>query len=184
MLSSWKNLIGLYWYVKKTSRPNGSRPNGAVFGSRPNGSRPNGKTPNWYAMRDRLAVETPEERKTRLQRMSTNQHERLAVGTPEEREVRLEHYSTRYREQQSVQPQFPLLQQCSIQAKMQKFHVNMATLDTPTCSTCSERFPGLHFHSTSNECLCGPPWGSYIHTDTTCIQHVNMGPAQDRPNNR
>ena len=36
---------------------------------------------------------------------------------------------------------------------MRKLHANMATLDTPTCSTCSERFPGLHFHSKSNECL-------------------------------
>ena len=26
--------------------------------------------------------------------------------------------------------------------KMQKIHANMATLDTPTCTTCSERFPG------------------------------------------
>ena len=103
--------------------------------------------------RERMAAETPEERQRTLQRMSTNQHERLAVETPEERELRLDQYSTRYREQQSVQPQLPLLQQCSIQAKMHKFHVNMATLDTPTCSTCSERFPGLHFHSTSNECM-------------------------------
>ena len=100
-----------------------------------------------------LAVEIPEERETTLQCMSTNQHERVAVETPEEGEMRLEQYSTRYREQQSVQPQLPLLQQCSIQAKMHKFNVNMATLDTPTCSTCSERFPGLHFHSTSHECL-------------------------------
>ena len=103
--------------------------------------------------RERLAVETPEEREGRLQRMSTNQHERLAVETPEERESRLECYITRYMEQQSVQPQLPLFQQCSIQAKMRKSHANMATLDTQTCSTCSERFPGLHFHSKSNECL-------------------------------
>ena len=103
--------------------------------------------------RERMAAETPEEREARLQRLSTKQHEKLAVEPPDEREARLEHYSTRYREQQPVQPQLPLLQQCSIQAKMRKFHVNMATLDTPMCSTCSERFPGLHFHSTSNECL-------------------------------
>ena len=48
-------------------------------------------------------------------------------------------------EQQSVQPQLPLFR---------KFHANMATLDTPTCFICSERFPGLHFHSKSKECLC------------------------------
>ena len=113
---------------------------------------------------ERLAVETPEERETRLQRMSTNQRERLAVETPEKRELRLECYSTRYElrlecystrymEQQSVPLELPLFQQCSIQAKMRKFHANMATLDTLTCSTCSERFPGLHFHSKSDECL-------------------------------
>ena len=90
----------------------------------------------------------------RLEQMSTNQHKMLAVETPEEREMRLEHYSTRYREQQSVQPQLPLFQQCSIQAMMRKFHPNMATLDTLTCPTCSDRYPGLHFHSKSNECLC------------------------------
>ena len=96
--------------------------------------------------RERMAAETTEV-------MSTNQRERLAVETPEERELRLECCSTWYMEQQSVQPELPLFQQCSIQAKMRKFHANMATLDTPTCSTCSERFPSLHFHSKSNECL-------------------------------
>ena len=102
-------------------------------------------------MRDRLAAETTEERETRLQRVSTNQHERLAVETPKERELRLECYSTRYMEQQFVQPQLPLFQQCSIQPKMRQFHANMATLNTLTCSICSERFPGLHFHSKPNE---------------------------------
>ena len=43
-------------------------------------------------MRDRLAAETAEARETRLQRMSTNQHEMLAVETPEERELSLECY--------------------------------------------------------------------------------------------
>ena len=101
---------------------------------------------------ERLAVETPEERERRLQLMSTNQHGRLAAETTEERELRLECYSTWYMEQ-SVQPQLPLFQQCSIQAKMRKFHANMATLETLICFTCSERFPCLHFHSKSNECL-------------------------------
>ena len=103
-------------------------------------------------MRDRLAAETPEETVTRLQQMSTYQHERLAVETPEERERRLQHYSVRYREQ-SAQPQLPLFQQCSVKAKMHKFHANMATLDTPVCTTCSERFPGLQLYSNSTECL-------------------------------
>ena len=79
-------------------------------------------------------------------------HERLAVETPEARETRLQRYSVRYREQ-SAQPQLPLFQQCSIKAKMRKFHANMATLDTPVCTTCSESFPGLQLHSKSTECL-------------------------------
>ena len=58
-----------------------------------------------------------------------------------------------HREQQNVQSHLPLLQQCSIQAKMHKLHANMATLDTPVCTTCSERFPGLQLYSKSTECL-------------------------------
>ena len=46
--------------------------------------------------------------------------------------------------------QLPLFQQCSIQAKMS--WRNMATLYTPTCSTCSERFPGP-LSPKPNECL-------------------------------
>ena len=38
-------------------------------------------------------------------------------------------------------------------AKMLKFHANMATLDTPTCSTCSQRFAGS-LSPKPNECLC------------------------------
>ena len=103
-------------------------------------------------MRESLAAKTPEERETRLQQMSTYQRERLAVETPEERETRLQRYRARYREQ-SAQPQLPLFQQSSVRAKMGKFHASMATLDTPVCTTCSERFPGLQLYSNSAECL-------------------------------
>ena len=95
---------------------------------------------------ERLAVETPEERETGLQQMSNHQHEKLAVEAPAERETRLQCYSARCREH-SAQPQLPLFQQCSIKAKMREFYANMTTLDTPVCTTCSERFPGLQVHS-------------------------------------
>ena len=52
-----------------------------------------------------------------------------------------------------AQPQLPLFQQCSVKAKMHTFHANMATLDTPVCTTCSEKFPGLQLYSNSTECL-------------------------------
>ena len=57
----------------------------------------------------------------------------------------------RYREQ-SVQPQLPLFQLCSVKAKMCKFDANMTTLDTPVCTICSERFSGLQLHFKSTEC--------------------------------
>lgn len=39
--------------------------------------------------RERIPAETPDERETRLQRMSTNERKRLTVETPEECETRL-----------------------------------------------------------------------------------------------
>ena len=92
---------------------------------------------------ERLAAETTTERDTRLQRM----RDRLAAETNEERDARLECDRARHREQQNVQSQLPLLQQCSIQAKMCKLHANMATLDTPVSTTCSERFPGIQLYA-------------------------------------
>ena len=89
----------------------------------------------------RLAVKTPAERETTLQQRSTNRRERLAVETPEERDLRLECYSTRCREQQPIYSH-KCFNSVPFKAKMQKFYTNMATLDTPACSTCSERFPG------------------------------------------
>ena len=54
-------------------------------------------------MRDRVAAETPEERETRLQQMSTSQCERLAVETPEPRETRLQRMNTNQHEQFAVE---------------------------------------------------------------------------------
>ena len=48
--------------------------------------------------------------------------------TTEESDTRFEYDRARHREQ-TVQSSLPLFQQCSIQAKMQTSHANMATLD-------------------------------------------------------
>ena len=61
---------------------------------------------------DRLAAETEEQREAKLQRMCANQSERLAAETEQQRETRLQ----RDRERQQ-QPQLPLLEQPSVQAK-------------------------------------------------------------------
>ena len=91
---------------------------------------------------ERMAVGTEEQREARLQRMRANQSDRLAVKTEQQREARLQ----RDREGQQ-QPQLPLLEQPSVQAKMRKFRSQFSTLDVPTCTTCSKGFPGLKFHS-------------------------------------
>ena len=101
-------------------------------------------------MRDRLASETEEERAARLQRMSANQHHRLAAETGSEREVRLHRNSEGQRGQQS---QLPLFEQPSVQAKMRKFHAEIAALELQKCTTCSEGFPGLQPRSHSTECV-------------------------------
>ena len=101
-------------------------------------------------MRDRLASETEEERAARLQQMSANQHHRLAAETGREREARLQRNREGQRGQQS---QLPLFEQPSVQAKMQKFHAEIAALEMQKCTTCSEGFPGLQLRSHSTECV-------------------------------
>ena len=99
----------------------------------------------------RLASETEEERAARLQQMSANQHHRLAAETGSEREARLQRNREGQRGQQS---QLSLFEQPSVQAKMRKFHAEIAALEMQKCTTCSERFPGLQLrsHSTARTC--------------------------------
>ena len=102
-------------------------------------------------MRDRLASETEEERATRLQQMSANQHHRSAAEAGSEREARLQRNREGQRGQQS---QLPLFKQPSVQAKMRKFHAEIAALEMQKCTTCSEGFPGLQLRSHCTECVC------------------------------
>ena len=103
------------------------------------------------AVKDRLASETEEERAARLQQMSANQHHRLAAETGSEREARLQRNREGQRGQQS---QLPLFEQLFVQAKMRKFHAEIAALEMQKCTTYSEGFLGLQLCSHSTECVC------------------------------
>ena len=124
--------------------------------------------------RHRLASETEEERAAKLQQMSANQCHRLATETEEERAARLQRMRDRLaseteeeragsereaklqrnREgQRGQQSQLPLFEQPSVQAKMRKFHAEIAGLEMQKCTTCSEGFPGLQLRSHSTECV-------------------------------
>ena len=82
-----------------------------------------------------------------------SKQERLASETAEDRTARLQYYSDRHRELQVVQSQLPLFEQRSVRTKMSSFHDHLASLDSPQCTTCSERFPGLWLCSSSTECI-------------------------------
>ena len=79
---------------------------------------------------ERLTAETEQQREARLERLSTLQSERLASETPEQRVARLLRDRQGHRDQHS---QLPLLDQPSVQSKMQKFHEHFTALDVPIC---------------------------------------------------
>ena len=67
--------------------------------------------------------------------------QRLVAESKEERATRLE----------NVQPD-QHLPPFDVQSAMRSFHQEMSTIDTPTCSTCMEKFPGMKVNGQS-ECL-------------------------------
>ena len=97
--------------------------------------------------RDRLTNKTIEEIKARLQRMSDRQHNRLhGVGDYqgrggyttnvtgyhlrllfENRETRLEYCRDRFSEQQVLQSQLSLFEQCCVRTKMLRFHAHITS---------------------------------------------------------
>ena len=85
----------------------------------------------------RLKDETDKERVIRLELMQ----QRLVAESKEERATRLE----------NVQPDqhLPPFEQRCVQSAI---HQEMSTIDTPTCSTCMEKFPGMKVNGQS-ECL-------------------------------
>ena len=83
-------------------------------------------------------METDQEREMGLAQVSTaQQHQRL--GTESE-EVSL---------QTNKGIHFTQLDQHHVQAKMSEFHKEMSTINTPTCTICMEKFPGLKVNSYS-----------------------------------
>ena len=83
-------------------------------------------------MRDRLAAKSVEGMEMRLQQMSSSQRERLAAWNAEEREIRLQHPQGAA-SAPTQEPGNEAIQQHAVQAKMQKFHAQMAALEvSPT----------------------------------------------------
>lgn len=117
-------------------------------------------------MWDKLAAENPEEWERRLCRWAPPSV-KGGQFKPKERELQLECYST---ENNSLWTHsLHCFNSVPIRPiKPTKIHANMATLDMPTRSNCSETFPGLRFHPKSNECL---PWQACSKIILLCKQH-------------
>lgn len=102
--------------------------------------------------RDKRANESVEERRERLtkrnERDRARRAARIELAPPE---------ATRTQEPNpnitaNLAPDFPLLEQHQVQVAMKSFHQEMSTIQTPKCSTCMERFPGIQLNS-RGECL-------------------------------
>ena len=113
-------------------------------------------------MRKRLEAETPEQRVARLEQMSTLQKQRLEIETPEQRAARLEQLPTRLnllQQTKSAQSNIskkmcaPQIDQGYVKDKMNRFHTEMLSIESPLCTTCLEKFPGTKMSVKSPECL-------------------------------
>ena len=97
-------------------------------------------------------METDEEREARLKHMSHLKKLRMSLETDEERATRLSAAQQRPAEIR-WDGHLPLLEQHDVQATMRSFHQDMATIESPMCSTCMEKFPGLKISARTSECL-------------------------------
>ena len=110
--------------------------------------------------RQRLATEEEDRRTSSLEQPRAYQSEVMEVETQGEREARVERMShLRKVAQEESQARIlwgghlPLLEQHHVQATMRAFHQDMATIESPVCATCMEKFPGLKVNARTSECL-------------------------------
>ena len=104
----------------------------------------------------RLATETAEQRVARLEQMKAQQQQRLATETQKERTARLNHLQHNRDARQhdvSLDTHLPLLEQKHVKERMEKFHQEMMSIESPTCLVCMEKFPGMKVNPHTNECL-------------------------------
>ena len=100
----------------------------------------------------RLSTEVDEERAARLENMSHNRELRRSSELDEERADRLG-ASAAHIGSQAETRHLPMLEQHHVQARMCHFHQEISTIESPTYSTCMEKFPGMKVSVNGSECL-------------------------------
>ena len=98
---------------------------------------------------ERIDSETPSERAARLQDLRAHRQERIDSETPEETAARRQRDREAHSHRPSPVSAQPLLHQPAVQARMRKFHSQLASLEVSTCTTCLERFPGMTTRQTA-----------------------------------
>ena len=103
----------------------------------------------------RLSRETSEGRTARLENMSHNRELRRSSELDEDRADRLGASAAQVGSQAETRQDrhLPMLEQHHVQARMRHFHQEIATIESPTCSTCMEKFPGMKVSVNRSECL-------------------------------
>ena len=94
-------------------------------------------------------MELKEERAVRLEHMSALQHQRLATESSDGRAVRLNNLEQNRNAHQKSH--LALLERLSVHENMLKFHKEIYVIQTPTCSTCMEKCPGMNTISKTSE---------------------------------
>ena len=103
----------------------------------------------------RLSTEVDEERAARLENMSHNRDLRCSSELDEDRADRLRASAAQVGSQAETRldRHLPVFEQHHVQARMRHFHQEIATIESLTCSTCMEKFPGMKVTVKGSECL-------------------------------
>lgn len=86
--------------------------------------------------------------------MRVRQIQRLATESDEQRERRLSRlqHNRQERNSEASDVHLPMLEQQRVQNRMKKFHEAISAIETPLCTTCLEKFPGMRMSTRSSEC--------------------------------
>ena len=103
-------------------------------------------------IKQHLKAETPKPRLDLLNRMSTRQQDRLEVETQEQTSARLSRLEQN-RTSGSNGGAVPSLNENRVKEKVKMLHKEMASIESPICCTCLEKFPGTKMASKPSECL-------------------------------
>ena len=85
----------------------------------------------------------------------TLQQQRLEVETPQERDARLNISQQTKSAQSDISKKMcaPQIDQGYVKGKMNRFHTEMLSIESPLCTACLEKFPGTKMSVKSPECL-------------------------------